>query len=330
MPASAGYIRNGWVGRRIFARSATVVPAVGFIPTASSPRGSDPHGPVLIRDLHPHTFTRRPMSLHPIEPGAHVSLGDKDAAAPDGLPTGSELDAELEKLGARMDELATALHAEEKRALLVVIQARDAGGKDGTVRKVFRAISPQFLQVTEFGRPTAEELSHDFLWRVHGKVPAYGHVGVFTRSHYEDVLVVRVRDLAPKKVWAARYGQINDFERMLGENGVTLLKLFLHVSRDEQVRRFRKRLDKPDKRWKFDPGDLDDRALWDDYTDAYRDVFARCSTEQAPWYVVPADDKDARNLLVARLVVKTLERMDPKFPAPDFDVEALEKRIGEG
>jgi PPK2 family polyphosphate:nucleotide phosphotransferase len=268
------------------------------------------------------------MSLHALEPGHAAPLHDRDAAPPKDLPAGEELEQEMAKLAERMDALATALYAEGKRSLLVVIQARDAGGKDGTVRKVFRAVSPQFLQVTEFGRPTAEELSHDFLWRVHAKVPPYGHVGVFTRSHYEDVLVVRVRELAPERVWKARYDQINDFEKMLTENGVTLLKLFLHVSRDEQTRRYRKRLAKPEKMWKFDPGDLDDTARWDEYTEAYRDVFEQCGTEHAPWYVVPADDKDARNLLVARLTVKALERMDPQFPAPEFDVEEMLNRIG--
>jgi PPK2 family polyphosphate:nucleotide phosphotransferase len=267
------------------------------------------------------------MSLHPIRPGTHVALADEDAAAPDGLPRGAELERELEGLRGRLEDLATALRAERRRALLVVIQARDAGGKDGTLKRVFGAVPPQFLRVVAFGPPTADDLAHDFLWRVHGEVPARGQVGVFSRSHYEDVLAARVRKLVPKEVWSLRYDHINDFERVLAENGTTLLKLFLHISRGEQARRFRERLQKRKKLWKFDPGDLDDRARWYEYTEAYRDVFARCSTEHAPWYVVPADDKSARNLLIARLAVRTLEEMAPEFPDPDFDTEAMLKRI---
>ncbi|MDB4948462.1 MAG: polyphosphate:nucleotide phosphotransferase, family [Gemmatimonadetes bacterium] len=268
------------------------------------------------------------MILQPLPPGTDAPLHDRDAVPPPDLPTGKARDKEMARLSERLDELATALHAERRRALLVVIQARDAGGKDGLVRKVFGAISPQFLRAVAFGAPTAEERLHDFLWRVHQEVPPFGHVGVFSRSHYEDVLAARVRELVPERVWSLRYPQINDFERMLAESGVTLLKLFLHISRDEQARRFRERLHKRKKLWKFDPGDLDDRARWDEYTQAYRAAFARCGTEHAPWYVVPGDDKPARDLLIARLAVHTLAAMDPRYPKPDFDPDEMEARIG--
>jgi PPK2 family polyphosphate:nucleotide phosphotransferase len=267
------------------------------------------------------------MSLQPVRHHETVKLDDADAAPPDDLPRGGELEREMDRLRERIEDLSTALHAERRRALLVVIQARDAGGKDGTVKHVLGAVPPQFLRVVPFGPPSADELAHDFLWRIHSQVPARGQVGVFSRSHYEDVLAARVRKLVPEKEWSRRYDQINDFERLLAASGTTVLKLFLHVSRGEQAKRFRERLKKRKKLWKFDPGDLDDRARWDEYTDAYRDVFARCSTEHAPWYVVPADDKPARNLLVARLVVGTLEEMAPAYPEPDFDREEMLKRI---
>ena len=263
----------------------------------------------------------------PLRPGHAPHLGDDEAARPEGLPRGSELKAEVEELRGKLDHLATTLWAEQKQSLLVVLQARDAGGKDGVVKKVFGALNPRLLRVASFGAPTADERAHDFLWRIHPHVPPRGAVGVFNRSHYEDVLAVRVRGLAPREVWEGRYEQINAFEEILAANGVTLLKVFLHISREEQRRRLLKRLDHPHKRWKFDPGDLDDRDRWDEYTAAYRDVFRRCGTERAPWHVVPADDKPARDLLVARLAAAALERMAPRFPEPDFDLEALRARL---
>jgi PPK2 family polyphosphate:nucleotide phosphotransferase len=221
----------------------------------------------------------------------------------------------MAKLLAKVEELGAALYAESRRALLVVLQARDAGGKDGTIRKVFGALNPQNLRLTDFGAPSREELSHDFLWRVHRAVPPYGRVGVFNRSHYEDVLVARVRGLVPEEVWSRRYAQINAFERILAENGVTIIKFFLHVSREEQKQRLRKRLQDPAKNWKFQASDVEDRLLWDDYTAAYQDALSRCSTAHAPWYVVPADKKPIRNLLVAQVLVDTLRRMAPTIPA---------------
>ncbi len=263
----------------------------------------------------------------PVAPGEAPRLADEEAAPPSGLPRGSELESELEELRERLARLGAALCAEKRQALLVVLQSRDTGGKDGVVDKVFGAVLPQHLGVASFQEPSAEERAHDFLWRVHAAVPPFGRVGVFNRSHYEEVVTARVHSLVPEKVWKRRFRQINDFERMLVENGVSLVKLFLHVSRDEQKRRLRKRLEKPRKRWEFDPNDLDDRERWDEFTEAYRDAIARCGTEEAPWHVIPADDKPVRNLLVARIVVDALERMDPQYPDPAYDVEESLRRL---
>lgn len=265
--------------------------------------------------------------LAPVRPDEVPPLTDEEAAPPEGAPHGEERAEELADALKRIEELSTALFAEGKRALLFVLQARDTGGKDGTIRHVFGAVNPQSLLVTPFGVPAGDELKHDFLWRVHRAVPPLGRVGVFNRSHYEDVLVARVRGLVPPEVWSARYEQINDFERLLTRSGVAVVKLFLHVSRGEQKRRLLKRLERPQKRWKFDPSDLDARDRWDEYTEAYRDVLARCSTPEAPWYVVPADHKKVRDLLVARLVLETLERMDPRYPEPDLPAEEYLERL---
>ncbi len=263
----------------------------------------------------------------PVPPGEAPELSDDEAARPSGLPHGKELDSELEELRERLGELGAALCAEKKRALLVVLQSRDTGGKDGVVDKVFGAVLPQHLSVASFQEPTSEERAHDYLWRVHAAVPAYGRVGVFNRSHYEEVVTVRVHGMVPEEVWSRRFRQINDFERMLVENGVSVVKLFLHVSRDEQKKRLLKRLEKPRKRWEFDPNDLKDRERWDEFTEAYRDAIARCGTEEAPWHVIPADDKSVRNLLVARIVVDALERLDPQYPDPSYDLEESLERL---
>jgi len=266
--------------------------------------------------------------LKPIKQGAEVDLSDEAAAKPKKLPQKKEaLIAETQKLVARLDELQQALYAESRRSLLVVFQARDAGGKDGVIRGVFGPLNQIGAHVTSFNAPTEDELARDYLWRIHAAIPPRGTIGIFNRSHYEDVLVVRVRGFAPEKVWSRRYDHINEFERMLTDEGITVLKFFLHVSRDEQKERFLERLDDPSKNWKFRPGDLEDRDLWDQYNDAYAEAISRCSTEWAPWYVVPADSKKARDLMVAQVVVDTLERMDPKFPAADPDVLAYRSRI---
>ena len=267
------------------------------------------------------------MKLQPVKQGDEVRLRDRDAAPPKGLPPEDEMKVRVERLGEKLTRLQEALYAENRRALLVVFQARDAGGKDGAIKKVFGPLNPQGSHVASFNVPTEDELAHDYLWRVHQVVPGKGQIGIFNRSHYEDVLVVRVKELVAAKVWKQRYRQINDFERTLAETGTTILKFFLHVSRDEQKQRLVARLDDPTKNWKFRPGDLEARQKWAEYSAAYRDAISRCSTPWAPWYVVPADDKRVRDYLVARTVVDALEKMRPRYPAADPEVLAWRDRI---
>ncbi|CAN5848599.1 hypothetical protein BH20ACT4_BH20ACT4_03480 [soil metagenome] len=215
------------------------------------------------------------------------------------------------------------LYAEGARKLLVVLQAMDAGGKDGTLRDVLTGLNPAGVSVVSFGVPTEDELGHDYLWRVHQHVPGAGKITVFNRSHYEDVLVVRVKGLVPKSRWSKRYAHIKNFERLLTDEGTSVVKIFLHLSREEQRLRLQDRIDSPDERWKFRLGDLDDRALWDDYMAAYRDAIERTSVRSAPWYVVPADRKWVRNLAVASILRTTLEAMDPQYPEPEAGVDQL-------
>ncbi|HEX6748715.1 MAG TPA: PPK2 family polyphosphate kinase [Longimicrobium sp.] len=267
------------------------------------------------------------MKLKPVKQRERIRLRDAEAARPDGLPDDDVLEEKTRQLGERLERYQAALYAEAKRALLVVFQARDAGGKDGAIKRVFGPLNPQGSYVQSFKAPSEDELAHDYLWRVHNFVPQKGYIGIFNRSHYEDVLVPRVQELVPPKVWKRRFRQINDFERMLAENGITILKFFLHVSRDEQKKRFLERLDDPAKNWKFRPGDLDARAKWREYSRAYADVISRCSTPWAPWFIVPADDKRVRDYLVARTVVRALRRMDPQFPKADPEVLAWREKI---
>jgi PPK2 family polyphosphate:nucleotide phosphotransferase len=259
------------------------------------------------------------MPLRPVKPGSKIQLKD-GGAIDDSEPHGEAATRRLAPLLERLVELQAALYAETRQALLVVLQGRDAAGKDGLTRRVFGPLNSQGCVVSNFKRPTEYELARDYLWRVHQVVPPKGTIGVFNRSHYEDVLVVRVHKLVPKEVWSRRYAQINDFERILTENGVTILKFFLHISREEQQQRLIARINDPLKNWKFQVGDLEERKRWDEYTEAYEDALERCSTEAAPWYIVPADRKSTRNLLVARVVVDTLERMAPQFPRVDPEV----------
>ena len=212
--------------------------------------------------------------------------------------------------------LQSRLYSEGKQKLLVVFQAMDAGGKDGTTRSVFQGANPQGVVVTSFKRPSEEELAHDFLWRVHKAVPANGMIGVFNRSHYEDVLVVRVHDIVPESVWRPRYELINDFEKMLTVSGTRILKFFLHISKNEQKRRFQERIDDPEKRWKFDPADLEKRKFWDSYEKAFEDMMEKCSTAECPWYIVPGDQNWYRDLVVTGVIVETLKQMNPRYPAP--------------
>ncbi len=220
------------------------------------------------------------------------------------------------------------LTAEKKRSLLVVLQGMDTAGKDGTITHVIRSMNPQACRITAFKEPTPEELAHDFLWRIRKALPSVGQVGVFNRSHYEDVVVVRVNGLVGEEVWRPRFERINRFEKRLVAGGTTVVKLFLHISYEEQRSRLLKRLLDPTKRWKSDPKDLDKRALWDVYMRAYTDAIARCSTDAAPWYVVPADAKWFRNWAIGRLLIETLQEMDPLYPEPDLDIAALEARLG--
>jgi PPK2 family polyphosphate:nucleotide phosphotransferase len=219
--------------------------------------------------------------------------------------------------------LQNILYAEDKRSLLIVLQAIDAGGKDGTIRSIMSGVNPQGVRVTSFKKPTEEELGHDFLWRVHKAAPARGMIGIFNRSHYEDVLVVRVHNLVPKDVWQARYDHINHFETLLTDSGVTILKFYLHISKDEQKERFQARLDRPHKRWKFNIGDLKERELWDDYMDAFETAFEKCSPKHAPWHIVPANKKWYRNLVISEKIVETLEGMNLQYPAPVTGLDDL-------
>jgi PPK2 family polyphosphate:nucleotide phosphotransferase len=259
-----------------------------------------------------------------VEPGSRVDLAGWPTDATDGGPESKRL-AELAfpKLWKRLAELQERLYAESSRSLLVVLQATDAGGKDGTIRHVFRGLNPQGVRVASFKAPTPEELAHDFLWRVHKETPRQGEVGVFNRSHYEDVLTVRVRELVPEDTWRRRYAHIRDFEQTLTDAGTTIVKLMLHISKDEQRERLQARLDDPAKHWKFNPADLDERARWDAYRAAFEDAISETSTEAAPWYVIPADKKWYRNWIVLRILIETLEAMDPQFPPPAEGLDAV-------
>jgi PPK2 family polyphosphate:nucleotide phosphotransferase len=238
--------------------------------------------------------------------------GDKEAAR-----------ARLKELRTELGEFQERLWAEGGQGLLIVLQALDAGGKDGLIRKVITAFNPQGTTVTGFGVPTEEELRHDYLWRVHRHVPGRGRIGVFNRSHYEDVLVVRVNELVPEAVWSQRYDQINAFESLLAANGTRIVKLYLHISRDEQRARFQKRLDNPAKHWKWSSGDLETREKWAEFQAAYTDALARCSTDSAPWFVIPADRKWYRDLAVAEILAETARDMDPHWPEPEEDLSGV-------
>jgi PPK2 family polyphosphate:nucleotide phosphotransferase len=253
-----------------------------------------------------------------VAPGAKSRLAARDTVGDDLFADRDEAEALTKENAKAIDALQDRLWAERTRALLVVLQGIDTSGKDGTVRGVFNKCGPLGVNVTAFGKPSEEELAHDYLWRVHMAAPKKGIIGVFNRSHYEDVLVVKVRKLAPAKAIEPRYDQINAFERQLNENGVTVLKFMLHISKDEQRERLQERIDEPAKNWKFNASDLEDRALWDDYQKAYEIVLDRCSTEHAPWRVVPADKKWRRNTIISSVVRKTLEDMDPQYPKPDW------------
>ena len=255
--------------------------------------------------------------------GKGFRLKDVDPAGKDGLTDRAAAEAEMAIDAARIGELQDMMYAQGKHALLCIFQAMDCGGKDGTIRKVFGQVHPIGTVATAFKKPSERELAQDYLWRVHQAVPPRGVIGIFNRSHYEDVLVVRVHRLAPMEDIEQRYDQINAFEKHLSENGVTIVKFFLHISKDEQKERLQERLDDPKKRWKFNPGDLEERAWWNDYMAAYEIALTRCSTGWAPWYVIPADRNWYRNAVVAHIVRQTLEDLDLKFPQPAGDFSKI-------
>jgi PPK2 family polyphosphate:nucleotide phosphotransferase len=230
---------------------------------------------------------------------------------------------ETQELQSRMRDLQERLYAQGTKALLIVLQAMDTGGKDGAIKKVFEGINPQGVQVTAFKAPTPGELAQDFLWRVHIHTPPKGYIGIFNRSHYEDVLVVRVNKLVSKSVWQKRFEHLNNFERLLAESGTRIIKFYLHISKDEQKERLQARLDNPEKNWKFSTGDLPVREQWEDYMAAYQDAITHCNTEYAPWHIVPANHKWYRDLYIARVIVNTLEDMNPKFPPPEADLDKI-------
>jgi PPK2 family polyphosphate:nucleotide phosphotransferase len=260
------------------------------------------------------------MKRYRVKPGSQVDLSQWDPNDKSAFPGDkAEGRAQLLELNERLEALQELLYAEHKHKILIVLQAMDTGGKDGVIRHVFEGVNPQGVRVASFKVPTPIELDHDYLWRVHQQMPGKGEMVIFNRSHYEDVLVVRVHNLAPEAVWSRRYRQINEFERVLVEEGTTLLKFFLHIDLEEQKERMLARLDDPNKHWKFNPGDLNERKLWPDYMQAYQDAISQTSTARAPWYIVPANRKWYRNLVVGTIIVEALEALDMRYPEPNFD-----------
>ncbi|MDB4662973.1 polyphosphate kinase 2 family protein [Verrucomicrobiales bacterium] len=263
---------------------------------------------------------------HPyrIAPGTPVDLKSLPTRDESLFPVSKSEGKDLfDSLEDEIDELQTRLYAEGKHKLLVVFQAMDTGGKDGTIRAVFDKMDPQGIRVASFKRPSSRELAHDYLWRVHKETPGNGETVIFNRSHYEDITAVRVRDIYPEERWSKRYDHVRNFEQMLTDEGTTIIKIFLNISLDEQKARLQSRLDEPAKNWKFNPSDLEDRALWPKFMDAYNDVISRTSTETVPWYVIPADRKWYRNLAVAQIVIGTLRELNMQYPPVDFDPKSI-------
>jgi PPK2 family polyphosphate:nucleotide phosphotransferase len=265
------------------------------------------------------------MSEHyRVKPGSEVRMREWDPDDDKAFPECKE-DAcvKLDDLRLRLEKLQAMLYAEHKNKLLIVLQGMDTAGKDGTIRHVFEGLNPQWVTVAPFKVPTIDELDHDFLWRIHKQVPGKGQMTVFNRSHYEDVLVVRVKNLVPEHIWKKRYQSINDFERMLCEEGTTIIKFYLNISKEEQRKRLQERIDDPNRRWKFSLGDLKERERWHEYMKAYEDAISKTSTEYAPWYMVPSNKKWYRNYVVASVMVKALEDMNLKYPKTDQNLEGL-------
>ncbi|UCF15867.1 MAG: polyphosphate kinase 2 family protein [Phycisphaerales bacterium] len=257
-----------------------------------------------------------------VKPGSKPNIKNRDPDDTAGFSKKEALPLLQENIE-KLKKLQHLLYAENKRAVLVILQAMDAGGKDGTIRHVMGPLNPQGVKVVSFKAPTEEELSHDFLWRVHPHAPRTGEIRVFNRSHYEDVLIVRVHNLVPKSVWSKRYKHINSFENLLADSGVTILKFFLHVSKKEQLERLKARLDDPAKHWKANPKDFEERRLWYDYMDAYEVALRRCSAACAPWFVIPADKKWFRNLAVSQILLDSMESLNMKFPETTCDIDSI-------
>lgn len=262
-------------------------------------------------------------NTHQLKPRQSVNLAEISTEGRNYQSDRNAAEEEFRLLRDELIELQRRFYADGSRKLLIVFQAMDAGGKDGTIRRVFRGVNPQGVRVTSFKAPTKRELAHDFLWRVHEAVPAAGMIGVFNRSHYEDVLVVRVHDLVPESVWRPRYQMINDFEYLLSASGTTILKCYLHISKEEQRERFQARIDDPSKNWKFSMEDLEKRKLWDDYMAAYQEMLEKTTTTIAPWCVIPADQKWYRNLAITRLIVHKMRELDPQYPTPEQDLTGI-------
>jgi PPK2 family polyphosphate:nucleotide phosphotransferase len=252
-----------------------------------------------------------------VAPGTAVDLADWSTKADDpDAPAKKQAAGALEADNDRLADLQQQLYADGRHRMLVVLQGMDTSGKDGTIKHVFHTVNPLGVRVANFKRPNDTELAHDYLWRVHQHTPGAGHVTIFNRSHYEDVLIVRVHDLVPEEVWRRRYGHLRDFERLLADEGTVVRKFFLHISKDEQRARLQERLDNPAKHWKFEHGDVEERKRWDDYQQAYADAIAETSTDQAPWHIIPSDQKWFRNLLISRILIESLEALDLRYPEP--------------
>jgi PPK2 family polyphosphate:nucleotide phosphotransferase len=260
-----------------------------------------------------------------VRPGSRVKLKDIDPAFKDRHESHEDAAAEIEQYRKRLSHLQEMLYAERRRSLLICLQALDTGGKDGTITHFLDAMSPQGCRVVPFRQPSVEEAAHDFLWRAHRATPARGEVVIFNRSHYEDVLTVRVHKLVPKHIWSGRYDRINAFELELVDEGTEILKFYLHISNAEQLSRFKDRLDDPTKHWKISEADYKERSYWDDYMAAYEEALSRCSTEAAPWFVIPANHKWFRNLAVARIVVEHLESLGLSYPKPSVDLAHIRR-----
>ena len=293
------------VTRRIFEESGLVMRRLGADKTIMPVRGA--------------------LERYRVKTGAKLSfdqLESCDKVLFDGDGKG-DFEPQFDVLQSQLQQLQKRLYAQNKHRVLVVMQAMDTGGKDGCIKHVFSRIDPQGIHVRSFKKPSAEELAHDFLWRVHAQVPSRGQLVIFNRSHYEDIIAVRVKKIFPDEVWKRRQRHVIEFERMLAEEGTTIVKIFLHISKDEQKRRLESRLQNPSKHWKFNPDDLADRARWSEFMEAYEDVISKTSTDLAPWYVVPADRKWYRNLCVARIMLDTMKGLGMEFPAIDWDPKSI-------